>query len=290
MSFFNCGLQVRVCGGPDKGRTFPLDSREVTIGRARNPGDRAPGWVLLNDPQISRIHADLVWSESDNAYKVVHRSETNPTEVNGVEIGEPTLIKIGDVVHLGASSLDIQQADFRFGGVEPERIGQIHQARKAGISQVNPALAFRDPKKEVEAHIDTKSGGRKIALSTRPKMVLQVLGGAQQGLELPLNGFQIQFGGHQVEELPDKEPWWDQDLVVEEATLPYRCMAFLWRELQNAFEVSFVRPVNLSITLERRVDGTEWIAEMPLSTPVMLRASDLLYIGGTAIQLVALES
>jgi hypothetical protein len=285
---FTCGLQIRVVEGADRGRTFPLDNREVTIGRARNPGDRAPGWVLLNDPMISRIHADLVWDEEQKAYKLMHRSDTNPTEINGAPASD-VVLKIGDLIKCGKTVLDLQSADFRFGGVEPERITAIQAARRAGhVPTLNQDLAFRDPKRENEQEGNTTSGARKIALSTRSKMFIEVLSGKQQGQKLPVTGFAVQVGGSNMEDLPESPRWWDQEVILDEATLPFRCMSWHWRELQKAFEVAFIRDVNLSVTLERRVDGTEWIAELPtgLGASVLLRPNDLMYIGQTAIQLV----
>lgn len=292
MSFFSCGLQVRVCDGPDKGRTFPLDSREVTIGRSRAPGDRAPGWVLLNDPRISRIHADLIWSEPDKGYRLVHRSDTNPTEINGHPANDQ-VIRVGDIITVGGSRLDIQQADFRFGGVEPERIGQIHEARRSGTLQVNNEFAYRDPKREGEAHGSTQKASRKIALSTRPKLYLEVLGGNQKGQKLPLTGFSIQMGGPLSGDPPEVgAPWWDQEVLIDDAVLPYRCLSWHWRELQNAFEVALIREIPVPITLERRVDGTEWIAELPaqMGASVLIRHGDLFYVGKTALQLLGDES
>ncbi|MBS2034315.1 FHA domain-containing protein [bacterium] len=283
---FSCGLQIRVSQGPDKGRTFPLDSAEITIGRARTPGDRAPGWVLLNDPQTSRIHADLQWNYEARQYMLIHRSDTNPTEVNGVPVQEAVTLKIGDHIRLGSTVLDIQQADFRFGGVAPENIAAIHEARRTGNTVINHELAFRDPVREGEARGNTKTAGRKIALSTRPKLSLEILGGKQQGTKLPMTGFQIQVGGNQVEDVADGPQWWDQDLALNEAALPYRCMAWKWRELDKAFEVRLIRNLTMPITLERRVDGTEWIGEMPPNAVVTVRPYDLLYIGNTALQLV----
>ena len=283
---FSCGLQVRISSGPDKGRTFPLDCAEITIGRARTPGDRAPGWVLLNDPQTSRIHADLQWDFEAKNYKLIHRSDTNPTEVNGAPVTGEVVLKIGDHVRVGSSILDIQQADFRFGGVAPENMAAIHEARRTGTMQINNDLAYRDPVREGEARGNTKSGGRKIALSTRPKLCLEILGGNQQGTKIPMTGFQIQVGGNRAENLPDGPSWWDQDLALNEAALPYRCMAWKWRELEKAFEVHLIRNLSMPITLERRVDGTEWIAEMPPTSVVTVRPYDLLYIGNTALQLV----
>ncbi len=283
---FSCGLQIRVSQGPDKGRTFPLDCAEITIGRSRTPGDRAPGWVLLNDPQTSRIHADLQWNYEARQYLLIHRSDTNPTEVNGVRVNEAVALKIGDHIRLGSTILDIQQADFRFGGVAPENIAAIHEARRTNTTVVNHELAFRDPVREGEARGNTKTAGRKIALSTRPKLSLEILGGKQQGAKLPMTGFQIQVGGNRVEELPDGPQWWDQDLALNEPALPYRCMAWKWRELDKAFEVRLLRDMTMPITIERRVDGTEWIGEMPRHAVVTVRPHDLLYIGNTALQLV----
>lgn len=289
MSLFSCGLQVRVADGPDKGRTFPLDSREMTIGRARNPGDRAPGWVLLSDSQISRIHCDLVWSDDSKAYSLLHRSETNPTLVNGKAVTE-IKIAIGDSIKVGNTTLDIQRADFRFGGVAPEHIERIHTARQSGAIRASE-LAFRDPKREGESQIDTKNPSRKIALSTRSPMHLMILDGAQKGQKIPVTGFKIQVGGHLPEEMPAGPTWWDQDVVIEDSEFPYRCMSWSWRELDKAFEVSLRREVNIPITLERRVDGTDWIAEMPTvhGMHVLIRPFDVMYIGKTTLQLVMVE-
>lgn len=283
---FSCGLQVRISQGPDKGRTFPLDSTEITIGRARTIGDRAPGWILVNDPQTSRIHADMHWDQEKNSYILVHRSDTNPTEINGIPITEPTLLKIGDHIRIGSSILDLQQADFRFGGVAPENIAAIHKARRTNTTVVNHQLAFRNPLNEGESQGNTKTVGRKIALSTRPKFSLVVLGGSQQGTRFALTGFRIQIGGSQVETIPESPQWWDQDLTINEKALPYRAMAWQWNELNQVFEVRLIRQVSVPITLERRMDGSEWIGEMLPEAAVIIRPEDLLYIGSTALQLV----
>jgi hypothetical protein len=248
--------------------------------------------VLLNDPRISRIHADLIWSEPDKGYRLVHRSDTNPTEINGHPANDQ-VIRVGDIITVGGSRLDIQQADFRFGGVEPERIGQIHEARRSGTLQVNNEFAYRDPKREGEAHGSTQKASRKIALSTRPKLYLEVLGGNQKGQKLPLTGFSIQMGGPLSGDPPEVgAPWWDQEVLIDDAVLPYRCLSWHWRELQNAFEVALIREIPVPITLERRVDGTEWIAELPaqMGASVLIRHGDLFYVGKTALQLLGDES
>lgn len=291
MSFFSCGLQIRVVSGPDKGRTFPLDQREITIGRARSAGDRAPGWILLNDSTISRIHTDLVWSDDEKGYKLLHRSDTNPTKVNEQPVGEH-LVKAGDQIQVGNSFLDVQTADFRFGGVEPERIGQIHAQRQASALPIRNDLQFRDPKRENEEEVDTrKLNKRRIALSKRAQLALTVLRGPQQGKRIELTGFHIQMGDQTPIELPEGAHWWDQDVVLDEAALGYRSLAWHWKELENAFEVCPLRTLESPITLERRVDGTDWIAELPgvVGASVLLRTGDVVYFGNSAVQLVTVE-
>lgn len=44
------------------------------------------------------------------------------------------------------------------------------------------------------------------------------------------------------------------------------------------------------VTLERRLDGTEWIAELPAVGVVMIRPQDVIWLGETALHLSVAES
>ena len=52
MSTWSCGLQLRITGGPGKGLTHPIDSKQFSIGRARTTDDRQAGWFRLNDDAV----------------------------------------------------------------------------------------------------------------------------------------------------------------------------------------------------------------------------------------------
>jgi len=45
---WNSGLQIRVLDGSDRGKVFSLDAQEMTLGRALDPNENAPGWVLFS--------------------------------------------------------------------------------------------------------------------------------------------------------------------------------------------------------------------------------------------------
>ena len=78
--------------------------------------------------------------------------------------------------------------------------------------------------------------------------------------------------------------------VAKQITALYREKGFLltWRELEGAFEMS--RRSGYQVTLERRLDGTEWIAELPAVGVVMIRPQDVIWLGETALHLSVAES
>ena len=279
-------MQMRVVEGPNKGRTYPLDAKEITIGRSRNPGDRAPGWVLLYDETVSRIHADLRWSEEKQTFTLYNRSETNPTRVND-QIWPEVDLKVGDQIKVGNSILDLQQADFRFGGMDP-----THRALRPAIASGGLNLQMRTPGMDNESKTSTKKAQRVVSLTTRPKFHLEVLAGPDKGQKISITGLTIALGGPHGDYEPPmvgQEKWWDQEIILADPNVPTRSFSLAWRELANGFELALTPNTLLSVTLERRVDGTEWIAELPPTSPVMLRAGDYVYVGQTALQLVVPE-
>lgn len=294
MSFWSVGLQVRLVEGPGKGRTFPLDAAEMTVGRARTAGDRAPGWVLIYDDTVSRIQCDLRWEDDKEAYILINRSDTNPTKVNDVVVSDVTL-KPGDQIRMGNSVLDLQQADFRFGGMKPPaaRPGRPAPSSVAIPRPQDPALAFRNPSHDMEASKSTKKASRIVALTTRPKLQLACLSGSEQGQIWPITGMSLALGGSLAEADENeekKEKSFDQELTSKNADFPPRSLHLVWRELENAFELSRLDAgLTLAVTLERHVDGTEWIAELPAGGAVMFRQKDILWVGDSPFQLSAVE-
>ena len=259
MSSFHCGLQFRVREGPDRGRAFLLEHRELTVGRARIAGDRAPGWILLNDPLVQRIHAELAWHEQENAYHLISRPDAR-VEVNGEVVPNGTLLA-GDVVKFGDSVLVLQAAT---------------------------AVLSAEPRQA--APVSAVDAGKTIKM-TRCSKTLEVLSGVRKGEKLALKGLKIQLGGNNNEPIPHDKQWWDQDVVIQDPGVPFRCMAWHWQEQEKAFEVSMLRSVPVPVSFERSVDGVEWMSEMPsgMGAAVIVRSLDRILMGKTTLQLVIEE-
>ncbi|MBN9413969.1 hypothetical protein ABS71_01715 [bacterium SCN 62-11] len=256
MSSFQCGLLFYVREGPDRGRTFALEHRELTLGRARTAGDRAPGWVLLNDPAVGRIHAEMAWDDSVKAYHLVWRSET-PVLVNGTEITDK-VIRVGDQIKLGSTTIDLMTA-----------------AAVAAANAETQKIKIPSPS-EVKA--------KPVIVLNR---TLEILSGAESGEVLPLRGNKIQVGGPETSGVPEDRTWWDQDVILQDKGFPYRCMSWSWVEAERGYQVSMLRPVEVSISFERSSDGMDWMSEMPSGQGafVVCRDGDRIIVGKTALQL-----
>ena len=74
------------------GRRFALRDREISIGRAPDC------YVAIADPSVSRNHATL--HQDDEGLSVAHRSQTNPTYLNGAPVDEPARVFDGDQIQL----------------------------------------------------------------------------------------------------------------------------------------------------------------------------------------------
>lgn len=111
MSVENYQLIVRK--GPKPGQVFPLLAPTITIGR--DPMSD----IVLNDPEVSRYHAQLV--ETANGYEIHDMGSTNGTYVSGTRISEaPVLLQVGQDIAFGSgifvmyetSSGQMDQDDF----------------------------------------------------------------------------------------------------------------------------------------------------------------------------------
>lgn len=119
---WHSGLQLRVVDGPGLDGVTDLDQPRLAIGRSRGaPGERATGWVFLEDRSVSRQHAELVWD--DDAYRLVHLSQTNLTWVNGDPVTDRRLV-VGDVIKIGPIGKCLERA---------EREGVITSTQKADM-------------------------------------------------------------------------------------------------------------------------------------------------------------
>ena len=87
--------QLVVRKGPKPGQVYPLLAPTVTVGR--DPMSD----IVLNDPEVSRYHAQLV--ETVDGYEINDMGSTNGTYVAGKRIDdEPVLLQAGQDVAFGS--------------------------------------------------------------------------------------------------------------------------------------------------------------------------------------------
>jgi len=101
-------LQLVVESGPAelRGRRFTLEKRELWLGR------QADCDVVIQDPRVSRVHAIVVAEESGPM--LFHRSQTNPTWLNGALVEDPAPLADGDEIRLAdAASLRVDAPGIR---------------------------------------------------------------------------------------------------------------------------------------------------------------------------------
>jgi len=85
-----------VLQGPDKGRTFRTGDEPTVLGRYS-------GQVALTDHSISRQHAQL--RKVNGSWAIEDFNSSNGTYVNGARVHEPTTVRHGDHIRLGATLL-----------------------------------------------------------------------------------------------------------------------------------------------------------------------------------------
>jgi hypothetical protein len=98
-----------VLSGEDQGKSFKIagyptpEGSIVTIGREPVADERAYAHIQIEERfhTVSRKHAELIWK--DKKLYVKNLSDTNPTQVNGVEIkpGKTVQLKPGSIMRTG---------------------------------------------------------------------------------------------------------------------------------------------------------------------------------------------
>ncbi|MDQ7824571.1 MAG: FHA domain-containing protein [Candidatus Eremiobacteraeota bacterium] len=93
---------LEVLKGRERGQTFRLTADMITVGRRLAVKEKKHNWILLDEPSLSRIHAQLLWDDTVRSYLIVHKSSVKPTIVNGREIKQAVLshqdrIQMGEV-------------------------------------------------------------------------------------------------------------------------------------------------------------------------------------------------
>jgi len=96
--------RLRITIGPDKGRDFPLTATApLIVGRAPSTDAR------LSDKAVSSVHCQFF--VENGQVSVLDLGSKFGTFVNGQRVTQATLLKAGDVIHIGDTQIVLQTAD-----------------------------------------------------------------------------------------------------------------------------------------------------------------------------------
>jgi hypothetical protein len=124
-----------VTAGPDKGKTFRLGQRLMTVGRA------ASNFVQLNDPEVSRIHCQF--RPLPNGYEVLDMKSAQGVTVAGKQVAAGRL-EDGTEIRLGGTTLRFEAdgsyaMDYALGRKE---IGDAHAAETMAAGSLMQAAGL----------------------------------------------------------------------------------------------------------------------------------------------------
>jgi pSer/pThr/pTyr-binding forkhead associated (FHA) protein len=107
------GLCLRVVEGSHQEPIHPLTRSVISVGRTTAETPYSSSYITFPEATLSRLHIVLTWEPGASAYMVHHRSQTNPTLLNGKPISRSELLKPGDFLSLGRLVLLLEtcQAD-----------------------------------------------------------------------------------------------------------------------------------------------------------------------------------
>lgn len=268
------GYQIRVMEGPDQGALVSLSQTRLMIGRARNQGSTAEGWVLVFDKAVSRQHAELNWSEADGTYRLRHLSQTNYTWLDEIPVEGEVLLTVGQVVKVGGTRLAFEPLD-------------VDALNAISADQSAPPLALEG---ELTERLNV---GQLSALNLRNRsFALQIAQGPDAPSVVDLAGFYVALGrGNRTaaEITGDKNALpFDQLLELTDPHCYPNHLILKWDELAEGFR-AWKNPDASAIALVREADGILWQGNLPDSGG-LLRNGDRVRLGSNLAQLVELQT
>ena len=250
----NSGLQMKVTEGSTRGSIHPLDSTNITIGRSPAGAVRQVGWVHVRDETVSGLQAELVWQPESKKFRLVNRSNTNPTKVNEVEVSEVEL-EPGDQIRMGRCVMDLQETDRRFVTRRPQQ----------------------QPPPVVVAPVTEEPVATVVQTPTVTRFFLELLEGTNAGQRLPLEAERIAVGGAFDPARPPEDTWFDQGVALGDSSLPPFCLALVRRG--QDFAMLAPREADVPAGLEREEDDMIWVAQLKPGQSVNLEPDDQMRLG-----------
>lgn len=246
---FDSGYHIEVFEGLDRGKKFPLISRELTLGRKLIPNEKIANWILFNEPTVSRFHALLIWDDKSGAYELHHKSKTNPTLINS-KLADRKKLHPGDSVQMGL---------LVFGIIK----GMGSGSSSAGDGD---SALFRDiPKGEPILH---------------DQYVLTVIEGENRGEAYPLKTDLIMIGRREN----DEGAMAPNEILLPDESIPREHLLLVWNVREGGYGIIKVESSKLISCLHRKKDALESVMDINSEKHMPLRAGDTLFIGNTVLR------
>nr|WP_246324061.1 FtsK/SpoIIIE domain-containing protein [Petropleomorpha daqingensis] len=132
-------LELHVVGGPEAGRTAPLDQGRHVLGRG------AEASVRLDDPDVSRRHAQVTIGAGHIA--VHDLGSTNGSRLDDEPLGStPRAWPNGAVLRIGSSALTVRGPEGGPASLEPAAGGRLRLRPPARIIAPRPEVAVEFPR------------------------------------------------------------------------------------------------------------------------------------------------
>ena len=137
-------LDLAVVGGPDSGRSCPLNPPGLHIGRSVSSG------LAVDDQTLSRFHATVHVDSSGIVVEDV--GSTNGVVVNGRAIDGPTAIDGSSTIVVGSSTLRVRRGQDAGLPLHPSGDGRLEVRPPAAPIRMLGAVEVESPTAPVEPH------------------------------------------------------------------------------------------------------------------------------------------
>lgn len=281
---WSCGYQLRVRAGPSRGNTYVVDAPVLKIGRAIRPGERVPGWVRLSDDTVSRLHCELFWQEDRQCFRLLHRSSTNSTYVNGEEVEDAEVFD-GDMIELGATSLEVQKADLRWSKTPGNEVEEwAPPAQPAPVPEELETKPLTGPRQIPGATVPVAApSNRRLSVGPTKEHFFE----SDKGTEYLLKGVKVRFGSSQAPpepepkegEEPKKRVSFDTEYEFEGQEFSYYNLILMYDELVQHYKVARVGPNARNVRVFRKQGPLVWQTELPEGVELPLMEGDHVQMG-----------
>ncbi|MCA9775393.1 MAG: FHA domain-containing protein [Candidatus Eremiobacteraeota bacterium] len=148
----NSGLCLKVMEGSHQQEMHALTRATIAIGRATPETPYSPAYLTFPEPTLSRLHAELQWNPNTRSFYAHHKSQTNPTLINGRKLTGSVELSPGDTLALG-------------------RLVVVLDVAQKSANKTEPLVA---PPEEPKAQIRIEAGEHtSIVPVDRPQILLQ---------------------------------------------------------------------------------------------------------------------